>query len=356
MLGTFGMRLGLTDDDMFVEPLETQGKRTEEALVGDYEFPPPRLFPDLTSALTVDSPLSIVQNETSAKAAAASFDIGRRNSEPGRFDVVMEPAYARDGYRGTPIPSLGSSTGAPSKASVASFKTADSKGSSDKKASEKSGAASNRVNDLNFQEDLRRLSAKNNTGSGNVGVPNKELEALDIYDKIDVENLSSTKSPVQHMSEVGSAGSASMSVDEKDQRRARFGEQPVRRGLMDATLDFERRRLANAEAALIKREGVRIAAAEAKENARVAEAKRKEDADQALRVIRENVVRARSGALFEGAGQRPQFARRVAYKPKQGAVTQAPRLPKRVVPKKGKVVKGAKKGIKSKKTKPKKKQ
>jgi hypothetical protein len=353
MLGTFGMRLGLTDDDMFVEPLETQGKRTEEALVGDYEFPPPRLFPDLTSALTVDSPLSIVQNETSAKAAAASFDIGRRNSESSRSDVVMEPAYARDGYRGTPIPSMGSSPGAPSKASVASFKTADSKGSSDKKASEKSGAASDKLNEINLQAALNRRAGKSGTGSGSVGLPRKPISDLEIYDKMEFDRLSSTKSPVQHRSETSEAN---MSVDEKDQRRARFGEQPVRRGLMDATLDFERRRLANAEAALIKREGVRIAAAEAKENARVAEAKRKEDADQALRVIRENVVRARSGALFEGAGQRPQFARRVAYKPKQGAVTQAPRLPKRVVPKKGKVVKGAKKGIKSKKTKPKKKQ
>lgn len=256
----------------------------------------------------------IIRNETSAKAAAENFDIYR---SPETTDSKL------------------------------SFQTGS--GSLDK------------TDKINLMEALRRPAEKNGTGSGSVGVPRKPLSNLDIYDNMDFDVLSSAKSPVKHMSELGELGSASMSIDEKDQRRARFDEQPVYRGLRDATLDLERRTLAKAEADLIKREGERIAAAEIKQKAKEAEAKRKEGDEQALRVIRENAVRVKSGSLFEGNVQRPQFARRVAYKPRQGAVVQAPRLPKRVVPKgvapkKAKAVKGTKKGVKPKKVKPKKKQ
>jgi hypothetical protein len=300
------VKFGVNSDDMDVEEIE-ESSPYNNALLNV-------ISPTQSGGYPQNAPLQIIRDETSAKAAAENFNIYR-------------PPQTTD--------------------SNSSFRTP-------------SGPLE-KADKINLLEALRRPAEKNGTGSGSVGVPRKPLSNLDIYDNMDYDVLSSAKSPVQHMSELGELGSASMSIDEKDQRRARFDEQPVRKGLRDATLDLERRTLANVEAALIKREGERIAAAEIKQKAKEAEAKRKEDDEQALRVIRENAVRVKSGSLFEGNVQRPQFARRVAYKPRQGAVVQAPRLPKRVVPKgvapkKAKAVKGTKKGVKPKKVKPKKKQ
>jgi len=155
----------------------------------------------------------------------------------------------------------------------------------------------------------------------------------------------------------GSRSSRSMSVDIPKRKQVQIDEVPRRvGGLREAVLDLEKRMGSKAEAEMERREAertrllesrenARIARLDAAENARLAALASREEASEALRRARENAVRVSSGALIEGNRQRPQFVKRAVYRPKKGGDTQAPKLPRRVVPKKKKckVVKGVRK-------------